>query len=48
MDALLDWVGESQARNAAILVSHSPLMDLGLARSSGIPAGEWTIESAEA
>jgi len=48
MDALLDWVGESHGRNAAILVSHSPLMDLGLARSSGIPAGEWTIESAEA
>ncbi len=48
MDALLDWVGESHGHNAAILVSHSPLMDLGLARSSGIPAGEWTIESAEA
>jgi len=48
MDALLGWVGESHGHNAAILVSHSPLMDLGLARSSGIPAGEWTIESAEA
>jgi len=47
MDALLGWVSDSQGRNAAILVSHSPLVDLGLARSSGIPAREWTIDGGE-
>ena len=47
MDALLGWVSDPQGRNAAILVSHSPLVDLGLARSSGIPAREWTIDGGE-
>ena len=47
MDALLGWVSDAQGRNAAILVSHSPLVDLGLARSSGIPAREWTIDGGE-
>jgi ABC-type Mn2+/Zn2+ transport system ATPase subunit len=47
MAALLGWVRESGARNAAILVSHSPLVDLGLARSFGVPAREWTIEGGE-
>jgi len=48
MRALLAWIAEPHGRNAAVLVSHSPLMDLGLARSSGIPAGEWTIDGGEA
>ena len=43
MDALLGWVSEPARRNAAILVSHSPLVDLGLARAFGVPAREWTI-----
>ena len=48
MDVLLGWVSDPQRRNAAILVSHSPLVDLGLARSSGIPAREWTIDGGDA
>ncbi len=44
MDALLRWVREPAGRNAAILVSHSPLVDLGLARSFGVPTREWTIQ----
>jgi ABC-type lipoprotein export system ATPase subunit len=47
MEALLAWLGESSDRNAAILVSHSPLVDLGLARASGIPTREWTIEGGD-
>jgi ABC-type multidrug transport system ATPase subunit len=47
MEVLLDWVGDSGGRNAAILVSHSPLVDLGLARASGIPTREWTIEGGD-
>ena len=41
MNALLGWVNEPSRRNAAILVSHSPLMDLGLARAFGVTAREW-------
>jgi len=47
MEALLGWVGEAGAGNAAILVSHSPLLDLGLARASGVPAREWTIDGGD-
>jgi ABC-type nitrate/sulfonate/bicarbonate transport system ATPase subunit len=47
MEVLLDWVGDAGGRNAAILVSHSPLVDLGLARASGIPTREWTIEGGD-
>jgi NitT/TauT family transport system ATP-binding protein len=47
MEALLAWVREDGARNAAILVSHSPLLDLGLARASGVPAREWTIDGGD-
>jgi ABC-type cobalamin/Fe3+-siderophores transport system ATPase subunit len=47
MEVLLDWVGDAGDRNAAILVSHSPLVDLGLARASGIPTREWTIEGGD-
>jgi ABC-type Mn2+/Zn2+ transport system ATPase subunit len=47
MSALLGWVSEPGGRNAAILVSHSPLVDLGLARASGVPAREWTIDGGE-
>ena len=42
MDSLLGWLRESRDR-AAVLVSHSPLVDLGLARAFGVPAVEWTI-----
>jgi ABC-type nitrate/sulfonate/bicarbonate transport system ATPase subunit len=42
MDALLAWVSDSNDR-AAVLVSHRPLVDLGLARAFGVPAIEWTI-----
>jgi ABC-type nitrate/sulfonate/bicarbonate transport system ATPase subunit len=44
MDALLRWVREPAGRNAAILVSHSPLVDLGLARAFGVPTREWTMK----
>jgi ABC-type nitrate/sulfonate/bicarbonate transport system ATPase subunit len=47
MDSLLGWVSDPSGRNAAILVSHSPLVDLGLARASGVPTREWTIEGAD-
>ena len=43
MDALLGWLRGAPQR-AAVLVSHSPLVDLGLARASGVPAVEWIIE----
>ena len=42
MGALLRWLGEAEPR-AALLVSHSPLVDLGLAHGLGVPAVEWTI-----
>jgi len=42
MEALLRWLREAEGR-AAVLVSHSPLVDLGLAHASGVPAVEWTI-----
>ena len=42
MDALLAWLRGSKTRSA-VLVSHSPVVDLGLARASGIPATEWII-----
>jgi NitT/TauT family transport system ATP-binding protein len=47
MDALLRWLGEAEPR-AAVLVSHSPLVDLGLAHALGVPASEWTIEGGSA
>jgi hypothetical protein len=47
MDTMLTWLRESPGR-AAILVSHSPLVDLGLARASGVPTTEWTIGVGEA
>jgi len=47
MDALLRWVREPAGRNAAILVSHSPLVDLGLARALGVPTREWTIQGGD-
>jgi len=43
MEALLGWLRGS-SRRAAVLVSHSPLVDLGLAQASGVPTIEWTIE----
>ena len=43
MGTLLDWLRASQGKSAAVLVSHSPLMDLGLARATGLDAIEWTI-----
>ncbi|HEX9578285.1 MAG TPA: ATP-binding cassette domain-containing protein [Myxococcales bacterium] len=45
MEALLGWLGDS--RNAAVLVSHSPLVDLGLARAAGVPVKEWTIDGGQ-
>jgi ABC-type molybdenum transport system ATPase subunit/photorepair protein PhrA len=47
MDGMLTWLRESPGR-AAILVSHSPLVDLGLARAGGVPTTEWTIGVGEA
>jgi NitT/TauT family transport system ATP-binding protein len=47
MNLLLGWLRESEGRSAAVLVSHSPKMDLGLARASGIPVTEWTIDNGE-
>jgi energy-coupling factor transporter ATP-binding protein EcfA2 len=47
MDLLLEWLREGQGRSTAILVSHSPDMDLGLARASGIPVTEWTIDNGD-
>jgi ABC-type nitrate/sulfonate/bicarbonate transport system ATPase subunit len=46
MEALFGWLGDS--RNSAVLVSHSPLVDLGLARAAGVPAREWTIDGGRA
>jgi ABC-type nitrate/sulfonate/bicarbonate transport system ATPase subunit len=42
MGSLLGWLRDS--RNSAVLVSHSPLVDLGLARAAGVPVKEWTID----
>ena len=47
MEALLRWIPEDAGCNAAILVSHSPLVDLGLARAFGVPTREWTIDGGE-
>ncbi|HEY6907838.1 MAG TPA: ATP-binding cassette domain-containing protein, partial [Myxococcales bacterium] len=47
MEALLRWLGEAEPR-AAVLVSHSPLVDLGLAHGLGVPAVEWTIAGGSA
>ena len=43
MGSLIRWLQESPGR-AAVLVSHSPLVDLGLARAGGVPTTEWTID----
>ncbi|HVI23940.1 MAG TPA: ATP-binding cassette domain-containing protein, partial [Myxococcales bacterium] len=47
MNSLLAWLREGEGQSAAVLVSHSPEMDLGLARACGIPTTEWTIEAGE-
>jgi ABC-type nitrate/sulfonate/bicarbonate transport system ATPase subunit len=47
MDLLLAWVREGEGQSAAVLVSHSPGMDLGLARASGVPTTEWTIDNGD-
>jgi energy-coupling factor transporter ATP-binding protein EcfA2 len=47
MNLLLAWLRESEGRSAAVLVSHSPEMDLGLARASRIPVTEWTIDNGD-
>src|SRR4051812_17177392 len=47
MNLLLAWLREGEGQSAAVLVSHSPEMDLGLARACGIPTTEWTIEAGE-
>jgi ABC-type nitrate/sulfonate/bicarbonate transport system ATPase subunit len=47
MQILLRWVGDPEGQNAAILVSHSPMVDLGLAHASGVPVREWTIGGSE-
>jgi ABC-type cobalamin/Fe3+-siderophores transport system ATPase subunit len=47
MNLLLAWLREGEGGSAAVLVSHSPEMDLGLARACGIPTTEWTIEAGE-
>ena len=43
MDSLLSWLREERGR-AAVLVSHSPAVDLGLSRRAGVPAVEWAFE----
>jgi len=47
MRSLLGWLRDSN-RRAAVLVSHSPLVDLGLARAFGVPTTEWTIDGGRA
>ncbi|MFL5312504.1 MAG: ATP-binding cassette domain-containing protein [Myxococcales bacterium] len=47
MQSLLAWLGGA-SRRAAVLVSHSPLVDLGLAHASGVPTTEWTIDGGRA
>jgi len=47
MESLLAWLRDS-GRRAAVLVSHSPLVDLGLAHASGVPTSEWTIDGGRA
>jgi len=47
MNLLLAWLREGGGQSAAVLVSHSPGMDLGLARASGIPTTEWTIDNGD-
>ena len=43
MESLLAWLREERGR-AAVLVSHSPAVDLGLSRLAGVPAVEWVFE----
>ena len=47
MESLLAWLRDSGGR-AAVLVSHSPLVDLGLAHASCVPTSEWTIDGGRA
>jgi ABC-type multidrug transport system ATPase subunit len=47
MQSLLAWLRDS-SRRAAVLVSHSPLVDLGLAQAFGVPTTEWTIDGGRA
>jgi ABC-type lipoprotein export system ATPase subunit len=47
MQSLLGWLRDS-SRRAAVLVSHSPLVDLGLAQAFGVPTTEWTIDGGRA
>jgi hypothetical protein len=47
MEALLGWLRGS-SRRAAVLVSHSPRVDLGLAQAFGVPTVEWTIDGGRA
>jgi ABC-type multidrug transport system ATPase subunit len=47
MQSLLGWLRDSN-RRAAVLVSHSPLVDLGLAHAFGVPTTEWTIDGGRA
>ena len=44
MDLLLTWLRDGHGR-AAVLVSHSPQVDLGLARASAVPTAQWSIEA---
>ena len=43
MEALTGWLRDSLGRSAAVLVSHTAQMDLGLARASGIRTVEWRL-----
>jgi ABC-type nitrate/sulfonate/bicarbonate transport system ATPase subunit len=47
MQSLLAWLRDS-SRRAAVLVSHSPRVDLGLAQAFGVPTTEWTIDGGRA
>jgi ABC-type multidrug transport system ATPase subunit len=47
MQSLLGWLRDS-GRRAAVLVSHSPLVDLGLAQAFGVRTKEWTIDGGRA
>jgi len=47
VNQFLAWLRDS-SRRAAVLVSHSPLVDLGLAQAFGVPTTEWTIDGGRA
>jgi len=47
MQSLLGWLRGS-TRRAAVLVSHRPLVDLGLAQAFGVPTTEWSIDGGRA